>query len=189
KLLKNETLKTYLPTWDLMMKNIYSLGAYQISRNNFNLNIFRLDESSGVEKPQITEGQDLQGKLWLQALYLDKLNQAGERRPDGYFDFIEGTTIDPLNGRITFPVIEPFGSDLAAQFDPVSEQNLIQKYVFQPLYDSTKVSAQQLFQRLNRYFIRGTYQSEVSNEFQLNAINIPPGSVQVTAGTLPLQEG
>ncbi|WP_423147419.1 cell surface protein SprA [Rubrolithibacter danxiaensis] len=189
KLLKNETLKTNLPTWDLMMKNVYSLGAYQVSRNNFNLNITRLDENSGVEKPQITEGQNTSGKLWLQVTGLDNLNQAGDKKPDGYFDFLEGVTIDPLNGRITFPVIEPFGSDLAKRFNSASEQNLIQKYVYQPLYDSTKVIAQQLFQRLNRYIIRGTYQSEVSNEFQLNAINIPQGSVQVTAGTLPLQEG
>ncbi|MEO8794423.1 MAG: cell surface protein SprA, partial [Daejeonella sp.] len=189
KLLKNETLKTNLPTWDLMMKNIYSLNAYQVSRTDFRLNIFRLDEKSGVEKPQITEGANTTGQLWLQLTGLDNLNQQNDRKPDGYFDFLEGITIDPLNGRITFPLIEPFGSDLAAKFNPVTEQNLIQKYVFQPLYDSTKVDAQQLFQKLNRYIIRGTYQSQSGSEFQLNAINIPQGSVQVVAGTLPLQEG
>ncbi|WP_276348777.1 cell surface protein SprA [Daejeonella sp. JGW-45] len=189
KLLKNETLKTSLPTWDLMMKNIYSLGAYQVSRTDFRLNIFRLGEDTGVETPQITEGQNTNGKLWLQLTNLDNLNQQNDRRPDGFFDFIEGITIDPQNGRITFPLIEPFGSDLARRFDPIAERNLIDKYVYQPLYDSTKVLAQQLFQRLNRYQIRGTYQSQSSSEFQLNAINIPQGSVQVVAGTLPLQEG
>lgn len=189
KLLKNETLKTSLPTWDLMMKNIYSLGAYQVSRTDFRLNIFRLDEQSGVEKPQITEGQNTNGKLWLQLTNLDNLNQQNDRKPDGFFDFIEGITIDPLNGRITFPLVEPFGSDLAKRFNPVSERNMIDKYVYQPLYDSTKVLAQQLFPKLNRYRIRGTYQSQSGSDFQLNAINIPQGSVQVVAGTLPLQEG
>ncbi|MDF3077925.1 MAG: sprA [Sphingobacteriaceae bacterium] len=228
KLLKNETLKTNLPTWDLMMKNIYSLGAYQVSRAGFKLDIFRLDENSGVERPLISEGQNTNGKLWLQLTGLDRLNQQNDKKPDGYFDFLDGDgssnqainvnnnfnnnplsggnlgnsqgvsvglnftrgiTIDPLNGRIMFPVLEPFGSDLANQFIPVAEQTLIQKYVYQPLYDSTKVVAQQLFTRLNRYIIRGTYQSEVGSEFQLNAINIPQGSVQVTSGTLPLQEG
>ncbi|HEY0896356.1 MAG TPA: cell surface protein SprA, partial [Sphingobacteriaceae bacterium] len=189
KLLKNETIKTNLPTWDLMMKNIYSLGAYQVSRSDFKLNIFRLDENSGIEKPQITEGRQTGGKLWLQVTNLDNLNQSNDRRPDGFFDFVEGVTIDPLNGRITFPLVEPYGSDLRAQFDPVTEAALIDRYVFQPLYDSTKVVAQQYFPRQNRYFIRGTYQSQTSSEFQLNAINIPPGSVQVVAGTLPLQEG
>lgn len=189
KLLKNETLKTNLPTWDLMMKNIYSLGAYQISRSDFRLNIYRLDESTGVEKPVMTEGQNTAGKLWLQLTNVDNLNQQNDRKPDGYFDFIERVTIDPLNGRITFPLLEPFGADLASKFNPVTERNLIEKYVYQPLYDSTKVIAQQYFTRLNRYFISGTYQSQTSSEFQLNAINIPQGSVQVFAGSLPLQEG
>lgn len=188
KLLKNEMLKTNLPTWDLMMKNIYSLGAYQVGRNDFKLNIYRLDEKSGVETPTIAEGVNTTGKRWLQLTNLDNLNQNSEKTPDGYFDFIEGVTIDPLNGRVTFPLLEPFGSDLASQFAP-GETNLKDKYVFQQLYDLTKADAQQLYSNLNRYVIRGTYQSEVGSEFQLNAINIPPGSVQVTAGTLPLVEG
>lgn len=189
KLLKNETLKTNLPTWDLMMKNIYSLGAYQISRNDFNFNIFRLDEETGVENPLITDGAQTENKLWIQVTNLDNLNQVGDQNPDGFFDFIDGVTIDPLNGRITFPLLEPFGTDLARKFNAATEQEFIDKYVYQALYDSTKVIAQQLFTKQNRYLFKGTYQSEVSSEFQLNAINIPPGSVQVTAGTLPLVEG
>lgn len=196
KLLKNETLKTKsdnpnyrnFPLWDLMMKNIYSLGAYQISRSDFRLNIFRLDEQSGVEKPQMSEGEKTGSKLWLQLVNLDNLNQQNDRKPDGFFDFVEGLTIDALNGRITFPSIEPFGADLAAQFTP-TESALKTKYVYQPLYDLTKADAQQLYPQLNRYLIKGTYQSQVSSEFQLNAINVPEGSVQVIAGTLPLQEG
>src|SRR5690606_19783333 len=111
---KNETTKTNLPIWDLMMKNIYSIGAYQISPTDFKLNIFRLDDKAGVEQPLITEGQNLNGKLWLQVVNLDRLNQQGAKEPDGYFDFLEGLTIDAQNGRIIFPTIEPFGKDLAS---------------------------------------------------------------------------
>ncbi|RKD20380.1 cell surface protein SprA [Pelobium manganitolerans] len=189
KLLKNETTKTNLPIWDLMMKNIYSLGAYQISPTDFKLNIFRLDDKAGIEKPLITEGENLNGKLWLQVTNLDRLNQQGAKEPDGYFDFLEGLTIDSQNGRIIFPTIEPFGKDLASQFNATTEQALVDKYVYQPLYDSTKTIAQQLYPGLNRYVIKGTYQSQVSSEFQLNAINVPEGSVVVTAGTLKLTEG
>jgi cell surface protein SprA len=189
KLLKNETIKTNLPLWNLMMKNIYSLGAYQISPQDFNLNIFRIDDKSGVEKPLITEGQNTQGKLWIQVTNLDRLNQQSAKQPDGKFDFLDGITIDAQNGKIIFPTVEPFGKDLASQFIPGSEQGLINKYVYQPLYDSTKTVAQQFFPGLNRYIIKGTYQSQVSSEFQLNAINVPEGSVVVTAGTVKLQEG
>ncbi len=189
KLLKNETIKTNLPIWDLMMKNIYSLGAYQISPSDFRLSITRLDDQAGIEKPLVTDGAKTNGKLWLQVTGLDRLNQQNAREPDGFFDFLDGLTIDPLNGRIIFPLIEPFGADLAAQFDPATEQPLIAKYVYQPLYDSTKAIAQQFFPGLNRYVIKGTYQSQISSEFQLNAINVPEGSVIVTSGTLKLQEG
>nr|WP_317174035.1 cell surface protein SprA [Mucilaginibacter boryungensis] len=188
KLLKNETLKTSLPTWKLMMKNIYSLGAYQVNRDNFKLLISRLDEKSSIEKYIMDEGARTKSKLWIQLMGLDNLNQQNDKQPDGYFDFLDHITIDAQNGRIMFPVIEPFGSDLAKQFAP-GEQALIDRYVYQPLYDSTKTIAQQLFPNLNRYVIKGTYSAQTGSEYQLNATNIPQGSVVVNAGSLALQEG
>lgn len=188
KLLKGEILKTNLPTWKLMMKNIYSLGAFQVSPNNFNLTITRLDEASGIEKPIMAEGVNTTSKLWLQLAGLDNLNQQQQKQPDGYFDFLEGVTIDSQNGRIIFPELEPFGSDLAAKFAP-GEQALVAKYTYQPLYDSTKTIAQQFFPQFNRYVIKGTYTSQSGSEYQLNAINIPQGSVIVTSGSLKLTEG
>lgn len=227
KLLKNETTKINLPTWDLMMKNIYSIGGYQISSQNFKLDIYRIDNESGVEKPIMTEGQNTANRQWIGLTEFDRLNQQNERKPDGVFDFVAannafgsyfssstaGTnstfgsnlsssglsslvnntntgyiTIDPANGRIIFPIIEPFGKDLADKFLP-SEQALIDKYTFTALYDSTQTIAKQLFQNQNRYVLKGNYQSEVSSEFSLNAINVPEGSVKVFAGTMPLTEG
>lgn len=189
KLLKNEILKPNLPIWDLMMKNIYSIGAYGVGEMNFRLNIFRTEDESGVERPAMYEGQNTANRLWLQLTGLDRLNPQQAAQPDGFFDFLPGITIDPERGRIMFPVIEPFGSDLARQFIPGGEQALIDKYTFQALYDSTQVLAQQYFPNQNRYIIRGTYESEVGTEFQLGTINVPRGSVQVFAGPTPLQEG
>ena len=223
KLLKNETTKPNLPIWDLMMKNIYNIGGYQISNQNFKLDILRIDETAGVERAVITEGARTTNKIWLQAVALDRLNQQKERKPDGVFDFeaqsspfassqsnigttnnptfgtgtsatsltntISGyVTIDPQQGRIIFPVIEPFGKDLAAQFVS-TETNLIDKYTYPQLYDSTKVVAQQSFPGKDRYIIKGHYQSEISSEFSLNAINVPEGSVKVFMGSIPLIEG
>src|SRR3569833_1127893 len=87
-----------------------------------------------------------------------------------------------------FPVLEPFGSDLGKQFDP-GEQDLIRRYVYQPVYDSTKTIAQQFFPQLNRYVIKGTNTSQSGSEYQLNATNIPQGSVVVSAGSTKLVEG
>jgi cell surface protein SprA len=188
KLLKNELLKTNLPTWNLMMKNIYPLNAYQVSPNNFKLTITRLDDKSGIQKPAMEEGQNTKGKLWIQLTDVDNLDQQLNKQPDGYFDYLEGITVDSQNGLIIFPVLEPFGADLAKQFTP-AETDLVKRYVYQPLYDSTKVIAQQFFPTLNRYTIQGTYSATGGSVYQLNAVNIPQGSVIVNAGALKLTEG
>lgn len=39
KLLKGITMSPDMPFWDLMMKNIYSLGAYSVQKEKFKLNI------------------------------------------------------------------------------------------------------------------------------------------------------
>ena len=188
KLLKNELLKTSLPTWNLMMKNIYSLNAYSISPSNFRLAISRLDDKSGIVKNIMEEGQNTKSKLWIQLTDLDNLDAQNNKVPDGYFDYIEGITIDSQNGRIMFPVLEPFGQDLAKQFTP-AETDLASRYVYQALYDSTKTIAQQFFPQLNRYTISGTYTATGGSDYQLNAVNIPQGSVIVNAGAQKLIEG
>jgi cell surface protein SprA len=188
KLLKNTLLKTNLPTWNLMMKNIYPLGAYQISSTNFKMSITRLDNTSGIAKPIMAEGKNTTGKLWLQLTGLDNLDQQNQKVPDGYFDYLEGITIDSHNGLLIFPEVEPFGADLAAKFAP-GETSLVNQYVYQQLYDSTQTVAQQFYPLLDRYVISGTYTSQGGGEYQLNATNIPQGSVVVTVGATKLVEG
>jgi cell surface protein SprA len=188
KLLKNALLKTSLPTWNLMMKNIYSLSAYQLNPKDFRMTISRLDEKSGIAKQIMDDGIHTKSKLWIQLTDVDNLDAQGNKQPDGVFDYIEGITVDTKNGRIIFPVLEPFGADLKKQFDP-GEQDLINRYVYQPIYDSTKTIAQQFFPNLNRYVIKGTYSSQGGGLYQLNATNIPQGSVNVTSGGVKLVEG
>ena len=45
KLLKSNITSVTEPVWDLMMKNIYSLGAFQLDPENFRLNILYTDPS------------------------------------------------------------------------------------------------------------------------------------------------
>ena len=189
KLLKNELIKTTLPTWNLMMKNIYSLNATQISPTNFKMTITWQDVVSGIQKEVMGEGQNLKGQLWLHILGLDNLDAQGNKQPDGYFDYLEGITIDSNNGVIIFPELEPFGADLAKQFTSTEKSTIAPKYVFQQLYDSTQTTAQQYFTQLDRYTISGTYSATGGSSYQLNATNIPAGSVVVSAGALTLKEG
>ncbi len=187
KMLKSTQLNTHIPMWDLMMKNVYSIGAYSLSQTNFQLSVIYNNLKTGVDIPYIPYG-NLNGQLLVQVMNLDKINQNQDPHPDGYFDFVPNITVNTQNGRIYFTQIEPFGSDLAKAFGPDASLQVVKdSYIFQELYDSTRVSAQQLPQK-NRYKLKGSYQSATSNEFSLNSMNIPQGSVRVTAGGVPLSE-
>ncbi|MEO0626990.1 MAG: cell surface protein SprA, partial [Bacteroidota bacterium] len=84
----------------------------------------------------------------------------------------------PTTGRIYFPLLEPFGSDLAER---ITDPELADFYSYQQLYDSTIFQARE-FPEKNRFAIRGSYKSSVQSEISLGAFNIPFGSERVTAG-------
>jgi cell surface protein SprA len=174
--------------WDLMMKNIYSIGAFQVNSQDFQLQVWYNNPSTGTDIPFIAEGP-INGKPLIQVLRLDQLNQQQQAAPDGQFDFLDKVTIYATNGRVIFPMKEPFGRFLESRFtgDP-NEAQLILKYSYQQLYDSTKVIAQTAFAGKNRFKLKGSYKSSSNSDIALNAVNIPQGSVQVTAGGAPLQE-
>jgi len=185
KMLKSTSQRPKLPIWDLMMKNIYSLGAYQLSPEDFFLDIYYLDPGGG-KKRYIPEGTGVNGTPLLTVMNLDRLNNQLDPQPDGIFDFVPNVTISPSNGKVIFPVLEPFGEHLSSIFLP-SEQNIAKKYTYQILYDSTITVAQQ-FPQYNRYTIEGTYKSSISSEIYLGAFNIPRGSVTIRAGGQQLRE-
>ena len=184
------------PLWRTMMKNVYSMQAFGLSEENFRLNIWYNDPATGVDLNYIPRNP-LDGTLLLQLLGMDRLDINGMSQPDGVFDFVDnaattGGTIHSQNGRIFFPSVEPFGSNLRREIeDRVDDAdlaaNLIESIVFQPLYDSTKTAAQQI-PSLNRFRIKGEFQSQTSSEIALQAMNIPEGSVTVTAGGVRLIE-
>lgn len=186
KLLKNETLKTDLPIWDLMMKNIYALGARNVSPDNFFAQIYRTENETNAERPTMHEGQHLANRMWLDIAGLDRITQQQARGSDGMFDYIEGYTIQPQEGKIIFPVLEPFGADLASQF-ATGEQELIDKYVYSELYSHTKVDAQQLFPLKNRYALHGRFSSALGSEFSVGVMNIRPESIRIMAGGMLLE--
>jgi cell surface protein SprA len=182
KLLKGTNLSPRYNTWKLMMKNIYSLDAYQLSADDFTLNVMYRDDAVGTNVPYLSEG-NVKNIPLLQVLNLDNNNAAGNHYPDGRFDFFEGVTVQSNTGRIIFPVLEPFGRDLGSKTGyPTAD-----KYVYNELYDSTQVKAKQLADK-NKFSMTGYYKSSSNSEIMLNATDIPEGSVVVTAGGIKLVE-
>ena len=183
KMLKGSTISTSLPIWDLMMKNVYSLGAYQVQKDKFRLYIKYQNDSTGVAVNNIPEG-NISNRTLLQVMNLDRLDANESEYSDGIFDYIEGYTIQSSNGRIIFPVIEPFGSHLA---EKIGNAAIAEKYVYQELYDSTLTIAQQVSEK-NKFIMTGEYKASSGAEIRLNAMNVPRGSVVVTAGGMTLVE-
>ncbi len=183
KMLKSTVLNVKAPMWDLMMKNVYSLSAFQVNQEDFRLNVLYRDDERGTPIPFLPDGS-LSDTLLLQVMELDRLNNNNDPQPDGFFDFVPGITIRPQTGRIIFPVLEPFGSNLSRKLDTEESK---EKYVFQELYDSTRFKAQNETE-LNKYLLKGTFKSSSSSEISLNAFNIPQGSVTVSAGGAQLVE-
>ena len=211
KLLKSNITNVEEPIWDIMMKNIYPLGAFQLERDGFNLNILYTDPSpqnfitaaeGSIEYPALDLPADVDNTPLLKVFNLDRLNFNGDPQQggDGFFDFSPGITVDTQNGRIIFTNVEPFGSHLFKKLENPSNasedynnsltynanQN---KYVFKKLYESTKIIAEQEESDKNKFQLKGTYKSTGADGIPIGAFNIPQGSVTVTAGGRVLVEG
>ena len=208
KLLKSSITNVDLPVWDLMMKNIYDTGAYNLSQDDFKLNIF-YNEASPLNyispvgtTPFPTPGQNedpLNESPLLRVFNLDKLNfnNDPQLKGDGFFDFVPGITVIPQQGKIIFPSAEPFGEFLfntlslnnGEVYTDANTYNENQtKYVYNILYSSTKTAALEEVEK-NKFKIQGRYKSSGSNGIPLGAFNVPRGSVRVTAGGRVLVEG
>lgn len=195
KMLKSTTANVSFPIWDLMMKNIYSIGSANVDPNEFRFDIYYEDPGKGQKRFLTDENlvpAQLRSRPLLQIFRLDTLNLQGDPGPDGIFDFVPGLTINLRTGRIMFPVLEPFGNYLyqkIKQADPSADSvKLAEKLIYTQLYDSTLFRARE-FQQLNRFTLKGSFKSSTSSEISLGTFNLPQGSVRVTAGGRQLVEG
>ncbi len=185
KLLKATSQRPNLPIWDLMMKNVYSVGFGQLERQDFKLDVVYEEPSLGQKRYLPTDGilPQYEGVPILNLVNLDRLNNQNDPQPDGVFDYVEGFTVISSQSRVVFPVLEPFGRDLDYIYPSPAER---QKYLYYPLYDTIKAIAQ-TYANLNRFELVGRSRSSTNADYQLG-FNIPRGSVTVTAGGQLLQE-
>lgn len=181
KALKNTSNAPGAGNWHLMMKNVYSLGATTTQKDGFKLDIKYQSDSAGVYVSYLPEPEFKSTKL-LRVMNLDRLDANNKVNPNGQFDYVEGYTIN--KGRIYFPVVEPFGSHLRQY---LGNETLADKYCFDELYNSTKTTARQIAEK-NKFLLTGEYKGNNGAEINLGAMNVPQGSVTVTAGGVTLVE-
>lgn len=198
KLLKPTLTNPTLKLWDLMMKNVYSIGAYQIDQQNFRLDMLYNNPDNSLLIPYIPS-DGVKDQQIVTLLDMDRINMNQQPFPDGLFDFApmtfngsrseSGGTINPKNGRVYFSTVEPFGRTLKKKLlDAGVAPTIADRIAFTELYDSTQTAAE-LINNKNRFVLKGEYQSSISSDISLNALNVPEGGVRVTAGGMQLTEG
>ncbi|MEN3323476.1 cell surface protein SprA [Mariniflexile soesokkakense] len=208
KLLKSSITNVNQPVWDLMMKNIYDTGAYNLSSDDFKLNIFYNEASplnyikpvGSTAFPAPGPNEDpLNETPLLRVFSLDKLNfnNDPQSKGDGFFDYVEGITVLSQSGKIIFPSAEPFGEYLfnklalggSEDYNNNATYNENQaKYVYDVLYNSTKTAALEEVEK-NKFKLKGRYKSSGGDGIPIGSFNVPRGSVRVTAGGRVLVEG
>ncbi|WP_232771601.1 cell surface protein SprA [Tenacibaculum sp. Bg11-29] len=203
KLLRSEILNTVrpgtstttslgeaFPTWRLMMKNVYALGAFPLQREGFRFELLYRDDETGTLQNTLQKAltSGIRDKPLLRILNLDKLDQSQYTVPngDGFFDYVDGITVNSERGYVLFPEPEPFGDDLKGELTDAVDQ---EKYLFEELYLTTKIQAKNEYQNKDKFFLKGYFKSESSRGISLGGFNIPRGSVKVTAGGRQLVEG
>lgn len=187
KLLKATSARVNLPIWQLMMKNVYSLDVSSLQQDGFALNVLYSEPSGGVKRYLPVSDPAVAGSPLIQILRADRLNSRNDPQPDGLFDFVDGFTVISQQGKIIFPVLQPFGKDLADLAFQGVNPDTVKQYVYYQLYDSIKAIAQ-TYANLDRYVLQGTVKGSSNTDIYLGAFNIPQGSVTVTAGGQVLQE-
>ena len=198
KMLRPTLLNPKTNTWDLMMKNVYSIGAYQLDQQGFRMDVMYNNPETSVLIPYFPyDGLDEEQLVTL--VEMDRINYNYQPFSDGVFDFVplefdqnrilNAGTINTRNGRVYFSTIEPFGQTLRAKLlDEGLAPAIANQIAFTELYDSTQIVAQ-LLPAKNRFSFTGQYQSSISSDIPLNVLNVPEGGVTVTAGGLTLIEG
>lgn len=185
KSLKNTSNNPRQANWPLMMKNVYYLAS-SVERDKFRLDVKFQSDTAGVYLSYIPE-QQVKEQPIIRLLGADRLDNNNKVHPNGYFDYVEGYTVQ--NGRVFFPEAEPFGQYLyKALRQKGLADDVARKYCFQELYDSTKTIAKQIAEK-DKYQLVGQYRGTSANVISLGAYNVPQGSVVVTAGGVTLTEG
>jgi len=141
KLLKATSQRPGTPMWDLMLKNVYSVGYGTLTPTDFKLDVLYQEPGLGWKR-YVPFGNQNAGTPIISLLNLDRLNNQLDPQPDGVFDYVEGYTVFSQFSRVMFPVLEPFGRDLDTIAFAGQPQSLKNKYVFYQLYDTIKAVAQ-----------------------------------------------
>lgn len=182
KLLKGRNMRSDAPYWHYMMRNVYAIagGDVQLSPEGFVLDAYYRSSEVGTDLNYVPSGAKAK-ESFMSVLGWDRLSKQGEQHRDGYFDYLEGITINASKGWIYLPSVEPFGKTLQTA-------GLEEQYIYSELYKQSPTEARRYAEK-NKYQLRGRYRGHSSGVIQLSSTGLSEGAVRVIAGGQTLQEG
>ncbi len=208
KMLKSTITDVQQPVWDLMMKNIYNLGAFRLEQSDFRFNIFYtnpspvnfIKEAPGtITQPSTALPSDVDETTLLRVFNMDRLNanndpvvsindRSGtkkEEEGDGFFDYVPGLTVDTENGRIIFTSVEPFGSYL---FGKLEKTPTTENYTEPATYNANQ--AQYVFRDLyTTTKIQAQQNAQEKDKFQLKGRYKNSGQDGISIGAFNVPRG
>ena len=104
KMIKAQSSHPNHPVWDLMFKNVYSMGSTNIDSQSLEVNI---TDNFSTPVSDRTEN----GSTFLNLFGLDSFNQSGASSPDEVIDYNNPNIVNLVAGEIHLPALLPFVSD------------------------------------------------------------------------------
>lgn len=180
KMLRPRNVATDSDLFPLTMRNVYSLGVSNITRDNLEIDLLFTERNVSQNR--------LPGRntTLLQDLGLDRVDSQGALNPDNEIDFGTGT-LNAQSGRIIFPFVEPFGNRLETLLEdsPASEED-IERLVYDELYEQRQRNAAESSKN-GFYRFEGVSRGGVQENYNLG-LALVQGSVTVRANGVELQE-
>lgn len=180
KMLRPQNVSTDNDLFPLTMRNIYSLGVSNVTRESLELDLLFTEGNVASDR---LPGRD---QTLIQDLGLDRVDSQGAIGSDNQVDFGTGT-LDAQNGLVIFPYLEPFGSRVEELLldSPAGEED-IERLTYRELYTERQRNASQSSKN-GFYQFKGISRGGLQENYSLG-FALVEGSVNVFANGTELQE-
>jgi len=172
KLIKPLTPNPGHPTWTLEFKNVYYLGARNITPDGFNLEITYKNGSLGNNVRD-----ENSGKTFLNLFGLDSLDANANLSADDLIDKMNPNIINLTTGELFFPMLYPFEHLNENSSIQIKEGNK-SKELTEILPDSAA-----LYRSINNQYIRNESQFDIKVEYQNKSATINLGGFTLVEGS------
>ena len=173
KLIKPLTPNPGHPTWPLAFKNVYYMGASNITPEGFELQIVYKNGRLGNN-----ERDENSGLTFIHLFGLDSLNENGANIADDLVDRVNPNIINMSTGELFFPMLHPFEMDRLAAGEQYRGEGNRNAQLESILPDSAY-----LYRSLNEQKIRNSSKFDIKISYQNKGTTVNLGGFMLVEGS------